>query len=232
MKPLPAGPRPRHRPARTRTARTRTGLRALAGVPGCLALACGLLLGSAASSAAKAPHAHTVPVPPVPPVPAVPAEPGSGGTAVLAGSVTPFATEVAADRNGDFVLTVVNAGSTTAGDVRVLLDDEGNGNGVGSADGRCLSRQDASSPADLWCELGDLAPRQSAAVQVHAFMSRCVGPLPLFPLVREDAAAFRWQVGHTDGGRATTVNGPTPRWSCPNSRRLADLDTDPAARRP
>jgi hypothetical protein len=220
-------------------------------VPGCLLLACGLMLaaadgsvasitaastgstgstGSTAGADAKAPHVHYVPVPP---------GPDDRGTASLDGSVTPVDTQVARDENGDFTLSVVNAGSVTAHNVRLLLNDEQEGNGVGSSDGRCLTRLDTTSPADLWCELGDVAPQQKAAVEVHAFMSRCVWVDPLASQPAQHAAAFRWRVGYTDGGRALTMNGPTPRWSCGDGRHRArdgrprtDLDTDPAARRP
>ncbi|MFC4031068.1 hypothetical protein ACFO3J_06235 [Streptomyces polygonati] len=203
--------------------RSRALPRALVRFSGCLALACGLMLGAADSSSAKAPHIHVLPVPP---------GPDDRGTAALDGWVTPVDSQVAREENGDFTLTVVNTGGVTADNVRVLLDDGRDGNSVGSADGRCLGRLDAKSPADLWCELGDVAPLRSAAVQVHVFMSRCVQFDPRSAAPRQHAAAFRWRVGWTVGGQALTASGPTPRWSCGNARYRADLDIDPAARRP
>ncbi|MYS24534.1 hypothetical protein GA0115240_16526 [Streptomyces sp. DvalAA-14] len=211
MTPLPSRPRSRALP------------RALPRFSGCLALACALLLGAAGPSAATAPHIRLLPVPP---------GPDDRASAVLDGWVTPFDTTVAREQNGDFTLTVVNTGGVAADNVRVLLDDELDGNSVGSADGRCLSRLDAGSPADLWCELGDLAPLQSVAVEVHAFMSRCVTFDPQSSAPRRHAAAFHWQVDYSDGGQPRSVNGPVPRWSCGNARFRADLDIDPAARRP
>jgi hypothetical protein len=215
MKSLPSRSRPR--------ARSRVLVRALVRVSGCLVLACGLTLGAADASSAGAPHIRFVPVP---------LGPDDRGGAQLDGLVTPVDARVPRNENGDFTLTVVNTGSFTADGVRLLLDDERDGNGVGSPDGRCLSRLDASSPADLWCELGAVEPGRSVTVVVHAFMSRCVGFDPDTSAPRQHAAAFRWRVGYTDSGRYQTVNGPTPRWSCGNLRHWADLDTDPTARRP
>jgi len=136
------------------------------------------------------------------------------GAATLDGEVSPVDTTVAPAENGDFTLTVTNTGTLTADNVRVLLDDGQEGNGVGSPDGRCLGRLDAGSPADLWCELGDLAPGQSAVVAVHAYMLRCVWTDPDSPASQLHAPAFHWRVAYTDDGQALTMNGPTPRWSC------------------
>jgi hypothetical protein len=134
------------------------------------------------------------------------------GGAVLAGRVTPLDTQVGEDENGDFTLSVTNMGTVIADNVRVLLDDATADNPVGSPDGRCLSRLDANSPADLWCELGDVEPLQTVSVQVHAFMNQCVWLDPDGSAQR--APAFRWRVGYIDGGRSLTMSGPTPRWSC------------------
>jgi hypothetical protein len=197
-----------------RPRRTAPLLRALARVPGCLLLASGLVLGAAGTGAAAqgwgdplwsaaAAAGRVVPVPP---------SADDRGGAVLAGRVTPVDTQVAEDENGDFTLSVTNTGTVTAGNVRVLLDDATQDNHVGSADGRCLSRLDPNSPADLWCELGDVEPLQTVSVQVHAYMNQCVWLDPDGSAKR--APAFRWRVGYVDGGRALTINGPTPRWSC------------------
>jgi hypothetical protein len=215
MTSLPSRSRPRPR--------SRLPLRAIVRVPGCLVIACGLMLGAADASSAEAPHIRFVPVPP---------GADDRGGARLDGSVTPVDALVPRDENGDFTLTVVNTGGFAATDVRLLLDDDRDGNGVGSSDGRCLSRLNASSPADLWCELGEVAPGQTVSVEVHAFMSRCVAFDPDTSAPPLHAAAFRWRVGYTDDGRAMTTDGPTPRWSCGNLRQWADLDTDPRARRP
>jgi hypothetical protein len=184
--------RTRPRTPRARSARSRALLQQLVRVPGCLALACGLLLGAGAGDAVA----------------------DGPGSATLDGQVSPVDTQVAPAQNGDFTLTVTNTGTLTADNVRVLLDDGQEGNGVGSPDGRCLSRLDAASPADLWCELGDLAPQQSAVVNVHAYMLQCVWDDPAGPTPRLHAPAFHWRVAYADAGQARTMNGPTPRWSC------------------
>ncbi|WP_329137780.1 hypothetical protein OG552_28645 [Streptomyces sp. NBC_01476] len=227
MKYLPSRSRPCPRP--------RARLRALARVPGCLALTCGLLLVAAdGSSAFPVPPLGAVPRVPTPGIRPLPAPPGAddrGGTS-LHGSVAPVDTEVARDQNGDFTLTVVNTGSATAQDVQVLMERSDEGNTVGASDGRCLGRVNTASPADLWCDLGDVAPLESVSVDVHAFMSTCVRAAPAATSTPLHAVAFRWRVRYTDSGRALTLNAPTPRWTCGTSRHQADLDTDPAARRP
>lgn len=203
--------------------RSRTLLRVLVRVPGCLALLSGLLLGAAPRSAAATPYGTAASAGP----------PATGrGAAVLTGTVTPGEAEVPLAENGDFVITVTNTGALAARNVRVLLNDGAAGNGVGSPDGRCLGRLDAASPADLWCELGEVAPRQSVTVAVHAYMFRCVwlDPNSTAPLLH--APAFYWRIGYTDDGRSRLVNEPTPRWSCSNSSVQADLDMAEAGKRP
>jgi hypothetical protein len=189
-------------------ARTRPLIRLLVRVPGCLALLSGLLLGGAGAAAAAPGWADPVPTRMLPMPP--------GGTdrigTALTGTVTPLSTAVGEEENGDFTLSVTNTGTVTAQDVRVLLDEATAGNGVGSADGRCLSRLDVSSPADLWCELGDLEPQSTVTVEVHAYMLSCVWFDPEAADLR--APAFSWRIGYTDGTGARTANGPTPRWSC------------------
>jgi hypothetical protein len=162
----------------------------------------------------------------------VPVPPGARGGALLTGRVTPSGAQVAPYENGDFVVTVTNSGSRAAQDVRVLLEDGADGNGVGSADGRCLSRLDAASPADLWCELGDLAPRQAVTVDVHAYMYSCVWPDPAGALPRLTAPAFLWRVAYTDSGQARVLNGPTPRWSCAETGLPTDRDIAGGVERP
>jgi hypothetical protein len=206
--------------------RSRALARVLVRVSGCLALLSGLLLGAAAPSSAAAPVGD-----PLPPR-MVPVPPGARGGALLTGQVTPSDAQVAPFENGDFVITLTNSGSLTAQDVRVLLDDGAEGNGVGSADGRCLSRLDAASPADLWCELGDVAPQQTVTVAVHAYMYRCVWLDPTEALPQLNAPAFLWRVAYTDDGQARVLNGPTPRWSCADSGLLTSLDTTEGGERP
>jgi hypothetical protein len=194
------------RRAGTRT-RPRSLLRVLVRVPGCLLLASGLLLAASTTSSAAQP---AQPAQPAPTPPSAPSAAGAG--AVLDNRVTPLTAEVDEAENGEFTLSVTNTGTVTAGTVRVLLDEGSADNPVGSADGRCLSRLDAYSPADLWCELGALAPQQTVSVQVHAYMSRCVWLDPGSSSLR--APAFSWRVGYTDAGTPRSVAGPTPRWSC------------------
>ncbi|MBY8878417.1 hypothetical protein [Actinacidiphila acidipaludis] len=184
--------------------------RVLVRVPGCLALVCGLLLcGAGTSPAATAwadPTATRL----------LPLPPGGdrSGAAVVTARVLPASAVVDREENGDFTLSVTNTGAAAAYDVRVLLDDAQPGNGVGSADGRCLSRLDASSPADLWCELGDVAARQTVSVIVHTYMGSCAGADQLASAPRSPAPAFRWHITYTDAGTKRTANGPTPQWSC------------------
>ncbi|SEO64941.1 hypothetical protein [Actinacidiphila rubida] len=195
---------PRRRPRR------RALPRVLVRVPGCLALVCGLLLcGTGPSSAAPAwadPMAPRV-------LPLPPSGVRSPG-AVVTARVDPAAAVVGQDENGEFTLTLTDVGDATAYNVRVLLDDAQPGNAVGSADGRCLSRLDASSPADLWCELGDVAPGQTVSVTVHTFMNTCVWSDPATMAPRLPAAAFRWRIAYLDVDEPRTVNGPVARWSC------------------
>jgi hypothetical protein len=248
MTPLPARPRlrPRSGPRPEVRPRCRALVQLLVRIPGCLVLACGLVLGLEASAAGgPAAPARRAGGPAVTTAttitaattfattgaatfattafaadghrpPRLPEPPGADdrGTATLDGQVTPVDTEVAPAQNGDFTLTVTNTGTVTADNLRVLLDDGQEGNGVGSPDGRCLSRLDDDSPADLWCELGDLAPRQSATVAVHVYMLSCVWLDPDSSAPQLHAPAFHWRVGYSDAGRALTMNGPTPRWTC------------------
>lgn len=187
--------------------RIRRLLRVLVRAPGCLVLASGLVLGAAGNGSAAevgpdaAPSRTTL-------TPAV----GERGGPVLDGQVLPVDTQVEEAENGDFTISVTNTGTVTADNVRVLLDEASEDNPVGSPDGRCLSRLDSFSPADLWCEMGDVEPMRTVSVRVHAYMNECVWLDPLS--VAQRAPAFRWRVGYTDGGRALSVAGPTPRWSC------------------
>lgn len=203
--------------------RPRSLLRVLVRVPGCLVLTSGLLLtaattSSAAPAAPTAPAAAGEPAAPGAPASGVPVPDGrtpiaaAADGAVLDNRVTPLTAEVGEAENGDFTLSVTNTGTVAAEAVRVLLDESSEDNPVGSADGRCLSRLNASSPADLWCELGALDPQQTVSVQVHAYMSQCVWWDPTSSSLR--APAFRWRVGYTDAGLARSTTGPTPRWSC------------------
>ncbi len=193
--------------------RPRSLLRALVRVPGCLLLASGLLLAASTGSSAVQPAQPAQPAPAVPNAPSAPSAPSAADAgAVLDNRVTPLTAEVDEAENGEFTLSVTNTGTAAAGTVRVLLDEGTEDNPVGSADGRCLSRLDAYSPADLWCELGALAPQQTVSVQVHAYMSRCVWLDPTTSTLR--APAFSWRVGYTDAGTARSAAGPTPRWSC------------------
>ncbi|HEY5835193.1 hypothetical protein [Streptomyces sp.] len=198
--------------------RSRPLVRALVRFPGCLVVLPGLLLGAAGHSSAATPAADHRSA--ARPTRVVPLPPGAGDRegAVLTGQVTPVHAEVEPAANGDFVLTVTNTGTLPATDVRVLLDDASDGNGVGSADGRCLSRLDGFSPADLWCELGDLAPRQTATVAVHAYMFSCLWLDPAGSVAQADAAAFFWRIGYTAGGRAYLLDEPAPQWSCAEFR--------------
>src|SRR5205807_1192610 len=98
--------------------------------------------------------------------------------------------------------------------VRVLVDDGTDADPAGSADGRCLTRLDDGSPADLWCELDRLAPGRTATVGVHAYMRRCVWFDPARPLPWLRAPAFFWRVEYEDGSGVRSADGPTPRWSC------------------
>jgi len=61
----------------------------------------------------------------------------------------------------------------------------------------------------------------ASVVGVHAYMLNCVWLDPDTSAPQLHAPAFHWRVGYTDGGRALTVNGPTPRWSC-GTARLGD----------
>jgi len=193
-----------------RRARRRALPRVVLRVPGCLALVCGLLLcGTGASSAATA---WADPAPPrLMPLP--PSGDRSGG-AVMAARVVPALAVVDQEENGDFTISVTNTGAVTAYDLRVLLDDAQEGNSVGSPDGRCLSRLDGSSPADLWCELGNVAPGQTVSVNVHTYMDNCAGADPGALPSQLPAPAFRSRIAYTDAGRTRTINGPTPHWSC------------------
>jgi hypothetical protein len=185
--------------------RSRALLSLLVRVPCCLALLPGLLLGAGRAAAVPAGAARTVPAPP---------GAGDRAGAVVVGQVTPPDELVAQDQNGDFVLTIANTGPQTARNVRVLLDDAAEGNGVGSPDGRCLGRLDASSPADLWCELGTLAPGQAVTVGVHAYMDTCVGYDPYSVLPQSPVPAFLWRIAYEDEGQARVQNEPVPYWSC------------------
>ena len=192
-----------------RRCRRRAAVRALFRVPGCLALVSGLLLCGAGTSSGAVGWAD--PPPRVLPLP--PSGAGSPG-AVMAARVSPVDVVVGQEENGDFTLSVTDVGAKPAYNVTVLLDGVQPGNGVGSADGRCLGRLDTSSPADLWCELGDVAPRQTVSVTVHAYMGSCVWHDPATTAPQLAAAAFRWRIGYLDGDQPRTVDGPTPRWSC------------------
>ncbi|WP_405589239.1 hypothetical protein [Streptomyces sp. NBC_01190] len=211
MQPSPSTTRP-HPRFGPRTRPSRGPVRAL-GILGALALAAALPLGCAGDSAASDTGSAGTPYLRYLPAPIGPAD---RAAFALDGSVSPPVTEVAQEENGEFSLMVVNTGSTTAQDVRALLDTGQRGNGIGSADGRCLSRQDARSPADLWCELGDVAPGQGVAVTVHAYMSRCVWLDPATSAPRLHAAAFHWRLGWRTDGAGLAINGATPRWSCRN----------------
>jgi uncharacterized repeat protein (TIGR01451 family) len=187
-------------------------LRVVLRVPGCLALVSGLLLcGTGASSAAAAPGVPQAPrLLPLPP--AGVAARSSG--AVMAARVTPSDAVVSQEENGDFTLALTNTGAVAASNVRVLLDDALEGNTVGSPDGRCLNRLDGSSPADLWCELGDVAPGQTVSVNVHTYMNSCVAFDPAASATQLPPPAFHWRIAYSDGQRVLSMNGPTPRWSC------------------
>lgn len=199
--------------------RSRAPRRVLVRVPCCLALLSGLLLGAAGHAAADRAAAVAPAHPRAGRTGAplrVPAPPGAGDRAgaVVTGRVTPVDAKVDRNTNGEFTLTVANTGAQPARRVRVLLDDGLDGNGVGSADGRCLSRIDTASPADLWCELGDLAPGESVTVGVHSYMFRCVWLDPYSSLPQLRAPAFFWRIAYQDAGQARVMNEPTPRWSC------------------
>jgi hypothetical protein len=187
-------------------------VRVLLRVPGCLALVPGLLLCGSGTSSGAAGQADPPRVLPLPPSGV------RGGGAQVAARVSPADTLVGPDENADFTLSLTDVGAAPAYNVRVLLDGVGPGDEVGSADGRCLSRLDASSPADLWCDLGDVAPRGTVSVTVHAFRGACTDADRTAPAPRSPAAAFRWRVGYLDGDDPRTVDGPAPQWSCAAGR--------------
>ena len=88
-----------------------------------------------------------------------------------------------------------------------------------------LSRLDADSPADLWCELGDLAPGQSAVVAVHAYMLRCVWTDPDSPA----SARSRWatMAGFSGGSILTGDLSSATEASTSNASRFRSPATSP-----